>query len=168
MSILVELLPAAGSVLIVGGGTVALRRAAQFAAAGFEIHVVAPTVEPRFSDLPNTAVNTRPFQDDDIPGHALVCACTNVRAVNARAGELARQHRIPVSVADRRHESTFYMPALHRDGDLLVGVGTNGASPRLAQDVRDGIAASLGSGWADRIDAARQARRDSSGSNTSP
>ena len=65
MSILIELLPTAGSVLIVGGGNVALRRAAQFSAAGFQLYVVAPVVASGFADLPNTTVDTRAFQDSD-------------------------------------------------------------------------------------------------------
>jgi len=168
VTILVELLPLAGSVLIVGGGNVALRRAAQFSAAGFQLYVVAPVVASGFANLPNTTVDTRAFQDSDIAGHALICACTDIRDVNAHVGELARQHGIPVAVADRLEESTFFMPALHRDGDLLVGVGTGGASPRLAQDVRDQVASYLGSGWAARVDAARQARRESLGRDKTP
>lgn len=168
MSILIELLPSAGTVLIVGGGNVALRRAGQFVAAGFALEVIAPSLNPGFLDLPGAVIARREFEDQDIPGRALVCACTDVREVNARVGKLARQLGIPVVVADRQEESTFFMPALHRDGDLLVGVGTSGASPRLAQDVRDRVAACIGGGWAARVAAARQVRRESLGRDVAP
>lgn len=159
MSILIELLPAAGPVLIVGGGPVALRRAARFAAAGFSVELVAPEVVAELQALPGVSVALRPFADGDIPGHALVCACTGSREVNARVGALARAAGIPVVVADRFEESTFSMPAIHRDGALVVGVGTGGASPRLARELRDRLAGFLGPGWALRVEQARAERR---------
>ncbi|MGD9933697.1 MAG: bifunctional precorrin-2 dehydrogenase/sirohydrochlorin ferrochelatase [Dehalococcoidia bacterium] len=168
MTILIELLPSAGPVLIVGAGRVALRRATQFVAAGFAVEVVAPTLDPGFANLPAAVVTQREFQDQDIPGRAVVCACTDVREVNARVGELARQLGIPAVVADRHEESTFFMPAMHRDGSLVVGVGTGGASPLLAAEVRDRLAACLGDGWALRVEESRQARQQTLGRGERP
>ena len=162
MSILIEILPSSGTVLIVGAGNIGLRRARLFIDAGFAVTVVAPTLIPGFADLPIARIVLREFEDADISGHALVCACTSVRGVNAHIGELARKHRIPVVVADRQAESTFFMPAIHRDGSLVVGVGTAGASPRLAAELRDRVATCLGEGWASRIEDAREERQRSS------
>lgn len=168
MSVLIELLPAAGPVLIVGGGPIALRRAARFTAGGFSVDLVAPEIVPELRALPGVSLALRPFAEGDIPGHALVCACTDSREVNARVGALARAAGIPVVVADRFEESTFSVPAIHRDGALVVGVGTGGASPRLAREVRDSLAGCLGPGWALRVEQARTERRRTLGREPGP
>lgn len=168
MSILIELQPTAGPVLVVGGGAVALRRASRFIAGGFDVDVVAPVFAAGFSQLPSARLIVRAFESSDIADHILVCACTGDRDVNARIGDLARRRRIPVVVADRQEESTFFMPAVHRDGSLVVGVGTGGASPSLARDIRDRIAECLGEGWASRVDGARNERKSRLNSESAP
>lgn len=159
MSLFIELRPEAGPALVVGGGEVALRKVDGLLAAGFAVTVVAPHVLPELRDSESVTVVQRCFEPRDIAGHALVFACTNDREVNRRAGEAARAQGIPVVVADSQEESTFFTPAVHRDGGLGVAVSTGGASPALAADVRDRIAAMLGTGWAERVERARAERQ---------
>ncbi len=163
MGLMLDLLPAAGPVLVVGGGDVALRKVRTAREAGFDVTVVAPLVKPELRSLPGVRVLQRPVEERDLDGHVVVFACTNDRAVNRAVGAWARSRRIPVVVADSAEESTAFTPAIHRDGELLVGVSTNGASPRLAQYIRDRIAAALGTGWGHRVAAARRERRQARG-----
>lgn len=171
MSFLIDLQPSAGPALVVGAGTVALRRITNLVAAGFDVTVIAETIDSgsaaELAAHPAVTVAQRPFLDTDIdrPGRwALVFACTDDRGVNRRAGELARAHGIPVAVADAHAESTFFTPATARDGAVTIAVSTGGGSPGFAKDLRDRIVTALGEGWgatagtlhADR--AARQGR----------
>ncbi len=158
MSLLVELLPTAGKALVVGGGSVAERKVRGLVDAGFAVTVVAPGISAGIRKLSGVELRVRPFAESDVPGHALVFACTSEREVNRQVGEAARSHLIPVVVADRQDESTFFTPAVHRDGDLTVAVATNGASPVLAQEVRNRVAVCLGTGWAARVRAAKKQR----------
>jgi precorrin-2 dehydrogenase/sirohydrochlorin ferrochelatase len=158
MSLMIELLPSLGPALVVGGGQVALRKVMGLVEAGFLISVVAPEIDPAIAPLPGVEILRRRFEDDDVDQHVIVFACTNVRAVNRAVGEAARSFGVPVVVADSQEESTCFTPAVHRDGGLLVAVSTGGASPSLAAEVRDRIAAALGDGWAGRIEAAREER----------
>ena len=163
MSMMIELLPDAGPALVVGGGAVALRKARNLAKAEFRITVVAPELKDGFEVLPFVSVARRPFAPADIdavPSWALVFACTSDREVNRQVGELARARNIPVVVADRQAESTFFTPATMRDGDLAIAVSTGGASPGLAKFIRERIAASLGPGWAGIAHGARTERAE--------
>jgi siroheme synthase-like protein len=158
---MIELLPNAGPALVVGGGSVALRKVRGLAEGEFRITVIAPNVAERIRLQPFVTLHERPFEDTDIesvPPWALVFACTDDRAVNRRVGELARARNIPVVVTDRQAESTFFTPATMRDGDLAIAVSTGGASPSLAKFIRERVVTALGPGWGGVTYLARQER----------
>jgi precorrin-2 dehydrogenase/sirohydrochlorin ferrochelatase len=56
----------------------------------------------------------------------------------------ANRRRIFCNVADVPHLCSFILPALHRRGPITVAVSTAGASPALAQWLRDRFAAQVG------------------------
>ena len=161
MSVLIELRPESGPVLVVGGGAIALRKARTLVDGGFAVTVVSPVIT---ADLQSIAARCteREFEDRDISEQrwALVLACTDDRDVNQRVGSSAREKGIPVLVADAQDESTFFSPAVFRDGALQVAVSTGGADPSLAKTIRERIVGALGTGWGERIAAARRTRQD--------
>ncbi|MEO7144037.1 MAG: bifunctional precorrin-2 dehydrogenase/sirohydrochlorin ferrochelatase [Bryobacteraceae bacterium] len=123
------------SVLVAGGGKVALRKTKGLLEAGARVTVVAPKSLPKFTTLP-VRVLTRRFRPSDLDGHALAFAATNVRAVNRRVAVEANRRGIPVNVADALAECAFLVPARVRHGDLQVAISTSGRSPRLAAGLR--------------------------------
>jgi precorrin-2 dehydrogenase len=56
----------------------------------------------------------------------------------------AAERRVFCNVEDVPELCTFILPALHRRGDITVAVSTGGASPALAQWLRDRFAAQVG------------------------
>ncbi len=56
----------------------------------------------------------------------------------------ASERRIFCNVEDVPELCTFILPALHRRGDITVAVSTGGASPVLAQWLRDRFARQIG------------------------
>lgn len=157
MSILVAIQPTIGPVLVAGGGAVAARKVASLVESGFQVIVVAPAVSEVIASLPVT-VERRAFVPSDLEHIALAFACTDDRAVNRHVGELCRAARIPVLVADSPAESTFYSLATHHEGDIEIGVGTQGSGPRLAAAIRDELAGALDPAWQERVVTARSER----------
>ncbi len=72
---------------------------------------------------------------------AVVCATGG--ALDEHIAARARAMRIPVNVVDRPDLSTFIFPAIIDRGDVVVAVGTGGASPVLARRLRERIEALL-------------------------
>lgn len=161
MGMLIDLQPSMGHALVVGGGVIATRKVKSLADSEFRITVVAPDITDDIRLAPFVTAIERVFEPTDItasPLPALVFACTNDRETNREIGRLARSLAIPVVVADAQEESTFFTPAILRDGDLAIAVSTGGASPAIARQVRERIVAALGPGWANIIRLARSER----------
>jgi siroheme synthase-like protein len=158
MGLMLDLQPGFGRALVVGGGAVATRKVRNLSDAEFEVTVVAPVVSERIRVAPHVRIIEREWQESDLEGHAVVFACTDSREVNRLIGEAARRRGLLVLVADRQGESTFFNPAVLRQGEVRVAVSTGGASPELAKQIRSQIAEALGRGWARVALTARQER----------
>jgi precorrin-2 dehydrogenase / sirohydrochlorin ferrochelatase len=66
------------------------------------------------------------------------------RAQGERVFAEASARRIFCNVEDVPELCTFILPALHRRGDITIAVSTAGASPALAQWLRDRFASQVG------------------------
>lgn len=122
-------------VLVVGAGTVGLRKVRGLLEAGARVTVVAPMSAPEFDKMPVRLVRRR-FRDSDLAAVSLVFAATNNRAVNRRIGSLARQKGIFANVADSATECDFLVPARISKGKIQIAISTGGTSPRLAAELR--------------------------------
>jgi uroporphyrin-III C-methyltransferase/precorrin-2 dehydrogenase/sirohydrochlorin ferrochelatase len=128
-------------VVVVGGGTVATRRARALVESGADVLVVAPQVAPQLSELP-IRLRARGFADSDLDGAWLAVACTDDPEVNAAVVRAASQRRIFCVRSDAAPGGTARTPAVLRRDGLTVAV-TGGDDPRRAVALRDGIAQAL-------------------------
>ena len=143
MEILPILLPLRGrSVLLVGGGELALRKARLLARLACRLVVVAPELEAHLEDLA-TEIRRRDFRDSDLDGQALAFAATSDPALAQRVSEAATARHIPVNVPDRPELSSFQMPAIIDRDPIVVAIGSGGASPLLTRALRARIEAFL-------------------------
>lgn len=129
--------------LIIGGGTVALRKAGKLLPYDPRLTVVAPEILPQLAALPGVELLSRPFHPQDLDGQSFVIAAADDPAVNRLVASLARERGIPVNAADSKEDSTFLFPALVRRGELSVGISTSGASPTAAVWLKDQVEALL-------------------------
>jgi uroporphyrin-III C-methyltransferase/precorrin-2 dehydrogenase/sirohydrochlorin ferrochelatase len=132
------------AVVVVGGGTVALRRARALVEAGAVVTVIAPQVRPEFDEL-GVHVVPRGYRDGDLYGCWLAHAATDDPAVNAAVAAAAERDRIWCVRADDASASAAWTPAVARHGDVTVAV-TAGADPRRAAKLRAALALALAEG----------------------
>jgi precorrin-2 dehydrogenase/sirohydrochlorin ferrochelatase len=125
--------------LVVGGGRVALRKVEGLLAAGATVTVVAPAIDRAITAL-GVVTCARAYRSGDLAGRLLVITTADDAAVNAAVAEDARVAGVLVNSADDPANCTFILPAVARHGRVAVAVSSGGASPALAQYVRDRIA----------------------------
>ncbi len=137
---------AGAPVVVIGGGEVAARKVAGLLAVQAAVTLISPKAVPELALLAAIARITwieRPYAPGDLEGARLVFAATNVRAVNAQVAGEAAMRGILCNVVDAPAEGTFHLPAIHRQDEVVVAVGTGGSAPGRAKQVRDRIAAWL-------------------------
>jgi precorrin-2 dehydrogenase/sirohydrochlorin ferrochelatase len=122
-------------VLVVGAGTVALRKTKGLLEAGARVTVVAPEALPEFSELPVRLIR-RAFRASDLAGAALIFAATDDRAVNHRIAIAAKGRGLFANIADSAAECGFIVPARVNRGDIQVAISTGGTNPRLSAGLR--------------------------------
>ena len=148
-------------VLVVGAGSVAVRRIDGLLRAGAAVVVVAPQADPAvvaWAEQGVLAWRPRAFDYSDVIGAWLVHAATDDPAVNARAAAEAERRRIWAVRADDVAEGTALTPAVVDLSGAVVSVATG--DPRRSVALRDGIRAGLITGEL----AARPRRRRPMGS----
>jgi uroporphyrin-III C-methyltransferase / precorrin-2 dehydrogenase / sirohydrochlorin ferrochelatase len=126
-------------VVVVGGGSVALRRVAGLRAAGADILLVSPRLTPTLDDLASRGLITarrRGYEPADLDGAWLVLACTDQPGVNAAVAGDAERQRIWCVRADDSGTSAAWVPAVGRSGAVTVAVNA-GRNPRRAAALRD-------------------------------
>jgi precorrin-2 dehydrogenase / sirohydrochlorin ferrochelatase len=127
-------------VLVVGGGSVALRKVRGVIDAGGAPDVVSPEVAPelnRLIDQRGLRWQRRRFAAGDAHGYRLVFAATDSAEVNAAVTAEADAAGALVNVADDGAGSTFHVPASLRQGEVVVALSTGGASPLLSRRLRE-------------------------------
>jgi uroporphyrin-III C-methyltransferase/precorrin-2 dehydrogenase/sirohydrochlorin ferrochelatase len=130
-----------GAVLLVGSGDLALAKLRLLASAGARVRWYATDGD---HDLLGLAADEAARIELAI-GDPLAAGLNDVIAVLcAGAGEIgpamsarARSVGLPVNVMDDLKHSTFIFPAIVDRGDVVVAVGTGGASPVVARRVRE-------------------------------
>jgi siroheme synthase-like protein len=145
------------SCLVVGGGTVGLEKARGLLECRARVTVVAPQVLPELRALP-VELRLRRYRQSDLDGRYLVIAATSIRTLNTRISADAEERSLLCNVVDVPDLCSFILPAVHRQGPIAVGVSTGGASPALAQRIRDDVAEQIGPEYAELAHRLRELR----------
>lgn len=126
------------SVVIVGGGKVAARKAKRLLAAGARLTIVAPVLVPTLAELAKKGALRhleREYRHGDLAGALLAFAATDNPPLNREVAAEAKERGVLVDVVDAPRQSTFTTPAVLEQGDLLITVSTGGASPSLSRQI---------------------------------
>ena len=141
--------------VIIGGGTVALRKLRTLVKTGASITVVAMDIRPEIVALAESgalAVRVGCYESTDLDNAFLAIAATDNAMVNKRVAVDAGERGILVAVADSPAEGDCTFPALLRRNDLEIAVSTGGRCPAFAADVRDCIAGVIGHEYGDILE----------------
>ena len=135
--------------LVVGAGSVALRKIRLMLSAGAKITVIAPEVcdeiKTEFADKITLLI--RKFDESDIQGYRLITAATNVKHVNQLISTLSQAQNIPVNVVDEPELCSFITPSIIDRSPVLVAISTGGGAPVLARNLRSKLEALIPSSY---------------------
>ncbi|HEY6705680.1 MAG TPA: bifunctional precorrin-2 dehydrogenase/sirohydrochlorin ferrochelatase, partial [Xanthobacteraceae bacterium] len=132
---------AAGVFILVGSGEPALGKLRLLRAAGAHVRWLSrdTDIAEEFLTLPGRGrleiSAGDPLKTDLSDVVAVVSAAGD--PIDAQVAQRARAQRIPVNVVDRPELSTFIFPAIVDRGEVVVAIGTGGASPVLARRLRE-------------------------------
>ena len=129
--------------LVVGAGTVAAEKIDGLLAAGASVRVVAPEATEAIAGLAEEGriqFEQRRFEPSDVAGAFVVVAATGDLEVEREVARVAEQRGCLVNVADVPELCNFILPAIVRSGPVAVGISTAGASPALAQRIKQEVA----------------------------
>lgn len=163
-------------VLVVGSGDEAAAKARLLTQAGAVVRVVAEvpynSVAALSLEIPEVAIVMRPFRAQDLEGATLCIVALDDEAAAAAVVAAARAAGVLVNAVDRPALCDFTVPAIVQRAPITVAIGTDGAAPALARDLRGRVEAAVPPGyaalaglcrtWRDRVAAAlpdRLARR---------
>jgi uroporphyrin-III C-methyltransferase/precorrin-2 dehydrogenase/sirohydrochlorin ferrochelatase len=133
-------------VLVVGGGEQAAQKVRLLRKTAARVTLVADMVTDELRQLGEQGgirIVPRHFETRDVEGQRLVYAATGDRSLDAAVSSAARATGIPVNVVDAPELSTFIMPAIVDRTPVTVAIGTEGAAPVLAREIKSRIEALL-------------------------
>src|SRR5712672_1723929 len=137
----------AGPVLLVGAGDLARAKLRLLAAAGARIRWYATDGHHDVSGLDSAdAARIELAQGDPLAAdlsNVIAILCAGAGDIGTLMSVRAKAVGLPVNVMDGLAHSTFIFPAIVDRGDVVVAVGTGGASPVVARRVRERIEAAL-------------------------
>ena len=128
-------------VVVVGGGEEALRKVRLLLKTQARIEVIAEALHPELVADSRIHWLAKTYEATQLRGASLViCADVNFNVVvSADAKALG----IPVNAVDDAARSSFIVPAIVDRDPVVVAIGTEGAAPVLAQNIRAKVDALL-------------------------
>ena len=149
--------------IVVGGGTVAKRKVEGLLPCGAKVVVISPELCSALQKRVKEGCvewYQREYQPGDLQGAKLVFAATNSTATQKMVEEEANATGILVNVITDPESCSFQVPAMLRQGALLITVATDGASPALAARIRKELALQYGPEYALLLDLMAAVRKE--------
>lgn len=137
--------------LVVGGGSVALRKVRSLLEFGGVVTVVAPDFCREFENLDNVGGRLdlvhRAYDRGEAARYDLVIAAVDDKMINQHVFEDCRAASVLVNVVDDPERCDFILSGIVRRGPLVLSVGTQGTAPFFARWVREQLEAMLPAHW---------------------
>ena len=148
--------------VVIGEGAVRERKPEGLLAGGAaEVLVVATTPAAHLDELEaldRVRVERRPWRPEDLDGAAICVAWSSRPEVRDAIARAARERGVWVNVMDDVANCDFAAPAVVRRGELILAIGTGGASPALARRLREELGDRYGEHWSEIVSVLREVR----------
>ena len=100
--------------------------------------MIAPEITEELKALPFHVIE-KAFEPSDLDGVQILFVCTGNHELNHEIKQLAAQRHILTSVCDDPAQCDFISPAIHRDGNLTIAVGSDSRDVKRSIRVRNRI-----------------------------
>lgn len=137
--------------VVVGGGTVALRKVRSLLACGAHVTVVSLDFCPELAALDGVHLVQARFDPVHVAGAILVFAATSDQEVNRQVARASRANGAIVNVVDVPAECDFIVPSTLTRGELTISVCSGGAAPALSKRLRRRLEAQFPDAFADYV-----------------
>ncbi|MGE5380094.1 MAG: bifunctional precorrin-2 dehydrogenase/sirohydrochlorin ferrochelatase [Methylocystaceae bacterium] len=147
--------------LVVGGGEVATRKVDDLLDCYASVRVVSPQISPRIKELEAAGKViwlNRGFTELDVEGMVVVISATSDESVNSQVALICRNRGIMVNVVDDPPKCDFFIPAVVRQGSLMLTVSTEGNSPLLAHRIKEELQQTYGEEYRHLVEILGEAR----------
>jgi precorrin-2 dehydrogenase/sirohydrochlorin ferrochelatase len=125
--------------VVIGGGSVAVRKAQTLLEADARLVVVAENIDEMMTALcknKNAELIRSKYEKSYITGAVLAIAATNDHELNKQIYKDCQELEILCNVVDEPDLCDFFVPALVKRGDLQIAVSTDGKCPAFAGHIR--------------------------------
>ena len=133
-------------VLVVGGGTVAARKARALVRCGAVVTVVALDACEEIRAMADSSMlnlQVREFRVEDLDGKRLAIAATNSDGVNEAVAQRCRSLGVWLNAVDDPARCDFHAPSVIERGAVQVAVSTSGTAPALGRKLKEEIGSML-------------------------
>lgn len=126
--------------LLIGGGSIATRKARLLAKAGAKLIVVAPYISDEMQTMvqaSNGECFYREYETADLALGMIVICATDNQTVNERVSQEAKAKKLPVNVVDSPSLCNIITPAIVDRSPLMIAITSGGDAPVLARQMRE-------------------------------
>ena len=137
--------------LVVGGGGVGERKVKTLLECGARVTVVTTLATERLQAIASEGhidLKTRGYEPSDLEGKFLVIGATDSEEINEKISEDAARRGLLCNIADRPAACSFVLPAIVRQGDLVIAISTSNKSPAVARRIRQTLEKEFGPEYA--------------------
>ncbi|MBY0596457.1 precorrin-2 dehydrogenase [Bacillus bingmayongensis] len=123
------------TVVIIGGGKIAYRKAAGLENTGAHVTIVSPYICEEMKNLTYITWKKKTFTEEDIKDAHLIYAATNYHDVNMMVKHAAHDFQW-VNIVSDGTESSFHTPAIIRNDEYVISISTSGKNPSFAKRIK--------------------------------
>jgi len=148
--------------IVIGGGSVAERKAITLLRYGADVLVISPDVTTAIDALVAEGLiehEQRGYVRGDLAGAFLVVCATDSTEVNRAVYQEAEGMGCLVNVVDVPELCNFIVPSIVQRGPMQIAISTAGAAPTVAKRVRKRLEHEFGPEWEPYVTLLGQVRR---------